>query len=206
MSLTDQRYRSLWKFAIPWYGASVRTRVGTYNGIRWTQKVMNWITPFDHKRWKLPRSISRATVIDDRSPSCMNLTLAGAGVKGLLLLCVWWISRWTMNAHAWLLAWQPHVYSSPTSLKTIFLAHVSITDLSLFRAGSERFDSGRGGGPFRPPVRSRKPSIGATIGKRFWIGLSKIYNFYIKHFRVRSILRSPEVIKYKMSKKNCLNL
>ena len=74
-----------------------------------------------------------------------------------------------------------------------------IAVLTLFRAGSERFDSGRGA--FRPPVRSQKPSIGATSGKRCWIGLSMIYNFYIKRFRVRSILRSPEVIKYKMSKK-----
>ena len=77
--------------------------------------------------------------------------------------------------------------------------------LTLFRAGSERFDSGRGGGAIRRPVRSQKPSIGATIGKRCWIGLSKIYNFCEKHFRVRSILRSPEVIKYKMSKKNVCN-
>ena len=56
------------------------------------------------------------------------------------------------------------------------------------QAGSERFDS-------------KKPSIGATRGKERWIDLAKIYNLYIKHFQVRSILRSAEVIKNKMSKK-----
>ena len=71
--------------------------------------------------------------------------------------------------------------------------------LTLFRAGSERFDSD--GGPIRAPVRSRKPSMGATSGKRRWIGLAKIYNFYLNHFRVRSTLKSAEVIQNKMSKK-----
>ena len=40
-----------------------------------------------------------------------------------------------------------------------------------------------GGGPIRPPVRSRKPSIRATSGKPRWIGLSKIYNFNKKKIR-----------------------
>ena len=53
--------------------------------------------------------------------------------------------------------------------------------LTLFRAGSERFDSGRGGGD-SAPVRSRKPSIGATSGKRRWIGLSKTHIFLHKTF------------------------
>ena len=54
-----------------------------------------------------------------------------------------------------------------------------------------------GGGPFRPPFRLQKPHIGATNDKRHLLGRWKIYNFYIKHFRVRSILRSPEVISDK---------
>ena len=81
---------------------------------------------------------------------------------------------------------------------------VSYFFLTLFRAGSERFDSGRGA--FSAPARSKKPSIGATSGKRRWIGLSKIYNFYITHFQVRSILRSPEVIKNKMSTKKMFEI
>ena len=74
-------------------------------------------------------------------------------------------------------------------------------ELTLFWAGSERFDSDRWGGADSASVGSKKPSIGTTSGKRRWIGLSKIYNFYITNFRVRSILRSPEVIENKMSRK-----
>ena len=49
-----------------------------------------------------------------------------------------------------------------------------------------------------PPFRSQKPHIRATNDKRHLIICWKIYNFYMKHFQVRSILRSPEVIKDKM--------
>ena len=54
---------------------------------------------------------------------------------------------------------------------------------------------GRGGDS--ATVRSKNTTIGATSGKRRWIGASNIYNFYIKHFRVTSILSSPVVIKIK---------
>ena len=54
------------------------------------------------------------------------------------------------------------------------------------------------GGAFSAPLISQKPSIGATNGQRRLIDRSKNYNFYIKYFWVRSILRSPEVIECKM--------
>ena len=54
-----------------------------------------------------------------------------------------------------------------------------------------------GGGLFGP-FRYQKPHIGATNGKRCLKGRWNIYNFYIKHFRLRSILKSPEVINDKM--------
>ena len=69
--------------------------------------------------------------------------------------------------------------------------------LTLFLAGSAGTRNWRGGA-IRPPFRSQKLHIAATNGERRLIGRLKIYNFYIKHFQVRSILRSPEVINDKM--------
>ena len=64
--------------------------------------------------------------------------------------------------------------------------------------GGLRWDKKLGGGAIRPPFRSQKLHIAATNGERRLIGRLKIYNFYLKHFQVRSILRSPEVINDKM--------
>ena len=73
-----------------------------------------------------------------------------------------------------------------------------VTGFNPIPGGLRRDKKLAGGADSAPPFRSQKLHIAATNGERRLIGRLKIYNFYIKHFQVRSILRSPEVINDKM--------